>query len=464
MSTAETITPPVESDTRLGFTKAMITDAGRIEASALSEPVIERVRQMVLDWLGVTIAGARQPSATAIHRFCAAEGGKPVAGVIGTAHRFTARQAALAMGDASHALDYDDMGFGGHPAVVIMPAVFALGEQLGANGMQSLEAIVRACEVMHRIDLSCGRSGYVRGFHSTSTFGSFAAAMGAGSLLGLDTAQMGHALGIAGTQAAGLKASFGTMAKHLNAGNAAAVGVLSAMLAREGFTGASDIIEGPQGFAVSHNDDREAFDPQRRGDGRLGIETVMFKFHAACGGTHSAINGINAIKAKRPFVLSEVEAVDIIVPQAAMTVCGIAEPVNGVEAMFSISHAASLALCDRTTGPSSFTDASPHDPELVAARKLVRIEPTPRLPTPGSANEVTVRLKNGEVHEASLSALIVATDDGLAEQWNRLEAKFVELVTPILGGTRTDEAIALVRRFERLESLATLVAACVPQE
>jgi len=462
VSTAESSTLAAKAVQSGSFSSAIVAEASGISGLALSEPVLERARQMVLDWLGVTIAGAQQPSATAIHRVFAAEGGTPVAGVFGTAHRFTARQAALATGDASHALDYDDMGFGGHPAVVIMPAVFAVAEQVGANGLQTVEALVQACEVMHRIDLACGRSAYPRGFHLTGTIGAFAAAMGAGRLLGLDQAMLVHAMGVAGTQAAGLKASFGTMSKHLNAGNAAAVGVLSAMLAREGFTGAEDIIEGPQGMVFSHNGDLEAFDPSRRGDGRLGIETVMFKFHAACGGTHSAINGINAIKARRPFTVSDVERVDLAVPQAAMSVCGIAEPVNGVEAMFSIAHAASLAIADRTTAPSSFTDASPHDPELIAARKLVHIHPTTRLPAPGSANEVTVRLKNGEVHEACLSALIVAADHELADQWNRLEAKFVDLVTPVLGGARTDDVIAMIRSFESLDSLSGLVAACVP--
>lgn len=463
MTTMEVGTTAIDSDRSASFSAQIVADASRISGPALSEPLLERARQMVLDWLGVTIAGAGQPSARAIHRVCAAEGGAPVASVFGTAHRFTSRQAALANGDASHALDYDDMGFGGHPAVVILPAVFAVAEQVDASGIETVEAIVQACEVMHRIDLACGRSAYPRGFHLTGTMGAFAAAMGAGRLLRLDHAMLVNALGVAGTQAAGLKASFGTMAKHLNAGNAAAVGVLSAMLAREGFTGAEDIFEGPQGLVVSHNGDLAAFDPSRRGDGRLGIETVMFKFHAACGGTHSAINGINGIKAKRPFSFGDVERVDIAVPQAAMTVCGIAEPVNGVEAMFSIAHAASLAIMDRPTGPSSFTDASPHDPALIAARRLVHIHPTPRLPTPGSANEVTVRLKSGEVHEACVSALIVATDNELADQWQRLEAKFVDLVAPILGGNRTDEIIETVGNLERLESLSALAASCVPE-
>lgn len=462
MAELEPVSRVAGEDQAVTFSRSIVSDALKLSAGDFSEAIVERARHAVLDWLGVTISGAQQPSARAIHRFCLAEGGNPVAGAIGTPHRFTARQAALASGDASHAQDFDDMGFGGHPSVVVLPAVFAVAEQTGANGIEAIEAIVRAFEVMDRIDLACRRSSYPRGFHTTGTFGAFAAAMGAGSLLGLDEDALVNALGIAGTQAAGLKASFGTMSKHLNAGHAAAVGVLSAFLAKEGFTGAEDIFEGAQGFVVTHNNKPEEFDPARRDTSRLGIETVMFKYHAACGGTHSTINGINAIKAKRPFTIDEVAKVDLVVSSQLMDVCAIPEPQTGVEGMFSVRHAAALALTDRSTGPSSFTDTSVREQDLIAARGLVNVLPTPRIPTTGSPTEVTVHLKNGEEHAACLSALIVAADDELGEEWNRLEAKFVDLVTPIVGGNRTDALIQMVRDFDRLDSLTPLVEATVP--
>jgi len=444
------------------FTRSMIAAASAVPYEMAAEKIRERVRHVVLDWIGVAIAGARQPSAQAVQRMCLAEGGNATATVIGSGHRFTARQAALAAGVASHALDFDDMGVGGHPSVVVLPAVFAMAEETGASGKAVAQAIVRAFEVMDRVSRACGNSQYPRGFHSTGTFGAFAATMGAAQLLGLDDTQLANAMGIAGTQASGLKANFGTMSKHLNAGNAAAVGVTSAKLAKEGFTGAHDVVESPQGFANAFNGDPGEFDPDRPGDGRLGVEKVMFKLHAACGGTHSAIGGIREIKARRPFALDEVDDVELVVSTELMKVCAIPEPTTSAEAMFSIRHASALALLDRPTGPASFSGDCACEPELIAARSLVRVCPTPRLANTGTPTELTIRLKNGEILEACVNPLVVTPDAYLQTQWNNLEAKFHDLVVPILGADRSHGLVDRIRRLDTAESIAGLVAATVP--
>jgi 2-methylcitrate dehydratase PrpD len=235
--------------------------------------------------------------------------------------------------------------------------------------------------------------------------------------------------------------------------------VLSARLAEAGFTGATDVIEDVQGFAIAHNDSASDFDPTRPWTSvgeKLAVERVMFKLHAACGGTHSAINGIRAIKARRPFTMDEVEAVELVVSDKLPDVCGIPEPRTGVEGMFSIQYAASLALLDRDTGPSAFTDEQVRDPALTAARRFVRVIPVARIATTGKPTEVTVRLKGGEAHEACLDALIVTPDDQLDDQWQWLEAKFHGLVAPVLGAARSNELVALVRRFETLGSIREL--------
>jgi 2-methylcitrate dehydratase PrpD len=188
---------------------------------------------------------------------------------------------------------------------------------------------------------------------------------------------------------------------------------------------------------------------------RFAVEGIMFKRHAACGGTHSAINGIRAIRAKRPFATDDVADVEIIVSEQLMSVCAIPEPTTAVEGMFSIRYAASLALTDSDTGPNAFTDERVRDPRLAAERKKVRITPVPG-GTAGSPTEVRLRLKNGETHTACLDALIVTPDDQLAEQWNDLEKKFHGLVEPVLGASRSKELAAMVRRMETLTSIRAL--------
>jgi 2-methylcitrate dehydratase PrpD len=459
MNTIVTAVSGERSDANSGFTRHLAAEVGKIPSRPVSDLALERTRHAVLDWLGVTISGSQQPSARISQQVLAKEGGRGVSRAIGTSLKLTARQAALVNGVASHSQDFDDMGFGAHPSVAVLPAVFAVAEEIDAEGAAVLEAILCGFEAMSMVSAACSLASYHRGFHSTGTFGAFGAAVGAGSLLKLEFERLLWALGVAGTQCGGLKASFGTMGKHLNAGNAAAVGVLSARLAEEGFTGATDVIEDPQGFAAAHNDAASDFDPTRPWTSvgeRLAVERVMFKFHAACGGTHSAINGIRAIKARRPFTIDDVEAVELVVSDKLPDVCGIPEPKTGVEGMFSIQYAASLALLDQDTGPNAFTDERVRDPALTAARQFVKVIPVARIATTGKPTEVTVRLKGGEAHEACLDALIVTPDEQLADQWQWLEAKFHGLVAPVLGEARSQELVALVRRFETLGSIREL--------
>jgi 2-methylcitrate dehydratase PrpD len=460
MNTIVAATSGEKSDANSGFTRHLAAEVGKVAARPVSELALERTRHAVLDWLGVTIAGSQQPSARISQQVLSKEGGAAVSHAIGTPLKLTARQAALAVGVAGHSQDFDDMGFGAHPSVAVLPAVFAVAEEIDASGAAVVEAILCGFEAMSMVSAACSLASYHRGFHSTGTFGAFGAVVGVASLLKLDTPRLEQALGIAGTQAAGLKASFGTMSKHLNAGNAAAVGVLSARLAEDGFTGATDVIEDVQGFAAAHNDGPADFDPTRPwasvGD-KLAVERVMFKLHAACGGTHSAINGIRAIKARRPFTIDEVEAVELVVSDKLPDVCGIPEPRTGVEGMFSIQYAASLALLDQETGPTAFTDERVRDPALIAARQFVKVIPVARIATTGKPTEVTVRLKGGEAHEACLDALIITPDDQLADQWQWLEAKFHGLVAPVLGEARSKELADLVRRIETLGSVRELI-------
>ncbi|MBO0821566.1 MAG: MmgE/PrpD family protein, partial [Nocardiopsaceae bacterium] len=312
-----------------GYTAHIVSEVGKIGSRELSENVLERARHAVLDWLGVTIAGAQRPSARAAQRVLAAEGGSPAARVIGGPARQTARQAALAGGIAAHAMDFDDMGLGGHPSASVLPAVFALADELDTGGLAAIQGMLHGYEAMRLVSAACGDVSYDRGYHATGTFGAFGAAMGAGRVLELDPPRLRQALGIAGTQSSGLRASFGTMAKHLNAGNAAAIGVLSARLAEAGYTGPADVIEAPQGFAATHNSGPADFDPAGPGTSlgeRLAVEQILFKPHAACGATHSAIDGIRRLKEQRPFEAADVEEAEVLVSGQHLQVCGNPEP------------------------------------------------------------------------------------------------------------------------------------------
>jgi 2-methylcitrate dehydratase PrpD len=443
----------------VGYTTHLVSEVGKISSRELPQNVLERARHAVLDWLGVTIAGAQQPSARVAQQVLAAEGGGPAAQVIGGPARLAARQAALAGGIAAHALDFDDMGIGGHPSAAVLPAVFAVADELDKDGLATIQGILHGYEAMRMVSAACGDISYDRGYHSTGTFGAFGATMGAARLLELDPPRLGYALGIAGTQSSGLRASFGTMAKHLNAGNAAAIGVLSARLAQAGYTGATNVLEAPQGFAATHNSGPADFDPAAPGTSlgeRLAVEQILFKPHAMCGAAHSAIDGIRLLKERHPFTAADVEEAEIVVSSQHMEVCGHLEPRTSTEGMFSVRYGAALALAGSGTGPAAFTEERIADPAMTAVRDLVRITPDARVPNMDAPTEVRVQLAGGEVLSACVNSLTPKADDELPRQWAILTAKFTELVSPVLGTSRAEELVGLVQHFEKLSSVREL--------
>jgi 2-methylcitrate dehydratase PrpD len=431
--------------------EAQATDLKQMPGSAL-----DYLRVAVLDWVGVTVAGAAEPSARLLQDHAADEGGRPVSGALGTALRMPAQQAALVNGSAGHALDFDDMGLGGlHPSVVLLPAVFALAEKRHSSGRELAEALLAGYQALARISYACGWSAYRRGFHATGTVGTLGAAVGCAKLLGLDTQGYLAALGLAATQAAGLKVSFGSMAKHLNAGKAAANGLLAAELAAVGFTAGEEALEGDQGFVRAHGD-IDDFDPSRAdqvlGD-RHAVTALMFKVHAACGGTHATIESITRAVSDPPVDVAEIERVDVTVSADLMGMCDIPEPQTGLEGKFSLRHAAALALRRASTGTSGFTDEAVTDPANRAARALVHITASPRLAVDGPA-EVVLRLSSGERRSASVNPYVPIPEAELAARSGILADKFTELVTPVLGYRPTVALRAALLAFDQADDIA----------
>jgi len=191
---------------------------------------VEAARRAILDCLGVMLAGAVEPPARIIQRIAEAEGGAPLATVVGAGRRTGATWAALANGTAAHALDYDDTNFAmmGHPSAPVLSAALAAGELALADGRSLVHAFLLGFEVETTLAEVVNPPHYYRGWHATCTLGTLGAAAAAARLLGLDAAQTRVALGVAASQASGLKENFGTMTKPFHAGHAARSGVLAA--------------------------------------------------------------------------------------------------------------------------------------------------------------------------------------------------------------------------------------------
>jgi len=216
----------------------------------IPEDVVAQSKRCLLDWVGVTLGGMAHPAIKILKDAAVEFGGNPHATILGTSIRTSMYQAAFVNGTASHVLDFDDTHLGAlmHPSVTVIPAALSFGESRRVNGREFLSAYLAGFEVETRISMAMGASHYDAGWHATASMGRFGAAAAVARLAGLRREQAAMALGLAGTQASGLRKVFGTMSKPFHAGKAAADGLLSAILAGKGFTCSSDILTGDKGL------------------------------------------------------------------------------------------------------------------------------------------------------------------------------------------------------------------------
>lgn len=443
-----------------GFTNRLAEAVAVVRLEELPDPVVVRARHVVLDWLGVTIAGAHDPAGEIVRQVALLEG-RGDATFVGVAATGRAQAAALANGTAAHALDYDDsnLAMAGHPSAPVVAAVAAVAESTRASDVEALAGIVAGHDVADRVGRAFGVEHYLTGWHPTGTVGTLAAAAGAARTMRLSAAKTAHALALAAAQASGLRVAFGTMAKPFQAGRAAAAGVLAAELAGAGVEAATDAIEARQGLAALQ---APAADLDLVFD-RHGIEGVVFKPYACCGGAHGTINAVTKLMASRPDGRDAVAGVEVRASAQMRAVCRVGEPATGVESKFSLPHVTALVLAGRSCGPAGFTDDAARDPELARLRALVAVDESGA--ETGHATEVSVRFADGSTAVAVSDPREPAADDALERQWQQLTAKFDDLVTPFLGAARTAELVGRVAALGFGTSFVELLQATrVPRE
>lgn len=432
------------------ITKEVTQLLAGIKFDALPEHVVTFAKHCFLDWLGVTIAGAREPLTEILRQEATEQGGAPVNTLIGTGEKTSPQWAALINGAAGHALDFDDVvsAMGGHPSVPVFPALLAEAERTQADGKAFIAAFVAGFEAECRVGSLMAPGHYARGFHATGTVGAFGAAAACAHLAGLDQERWQVAFGIAGAQAAGLKCMFGTMTKPFHAGKAAVNGLLAARLAAKGFTAHPDVLETEQGFAATQTDTPN-FEAPVAPLQEYGITKVLFKYHAACYLTHATTEAVKSLRATHQIDPEAIERIHVTVPPGHLRVCNIQNPTTGLEGKFSLRFTTALAMLRDDTGERAFTDEAVNHPELVALRDKVSVEGVTTLAN-NYQSEVVVSLKNGETLRAVGDVSVPATPETLPQQWEKLAAKFTSLVEPLLGTARTAD---LIERIERLDSL-----------
>ncbi|MEM9583157.1 MAG: MmgE/PrpD family protein [Pseudomonadota bacterium] len=403
-----------------------------------NDAALRMMRLSLLDWAACGCAAVAEPAAVLTRQMVESDAGTPEASVLGGAW-LPARSAALVNGVTSHALDYDDTHFAhiGHPSVAVIPAALAVAERTGASGEAFLQACLAGVEASIRIGVWLGRGHYQIGYHQTGTAGCFGATIAAGRLLGCDAGQLGHAIGLASTRAAGLKSQFGTMGKPYNAGAAAAAGVEVALLAEAGFVSNPDAISGPLGFGETHHgaEHAEAFEGLGQ---RWLFEQISHKFHACCHGTHAMIEALRSLEC------SDVAEIVVRTHPRWLSVCDKPNPTTGLEAKFSYRFIAAMVLLGHDTArPDSFSDALVREPVLCALRDKVRVAGDESLPE--TATHVTVRAAGGKTwtaeHDIADPLAVPLREAKLRKKVEALLSQdAAELIQAVLGGTQVDLA------------------------
>src|SRR5712692_7820884 len=333
-----------------------------------------RTRELLLDLIGVALAGSRQPSSPPAAEVALGLGGNGEASVFGCGQKTSAVWAALANGTAAHAVELDDVTTESslHPGVAVIPAALALAEEIKAEPKALLEAIVAGYEVTMRVGNALNpASAYARGFHPTGVAGVFGATMAAARLLDLDYKEVTNALGIAGTLASGSLEYLadGAWTKRLNPGWAGHAGITAAHLAKAGFRGPASVFEGRLGVLHAYSD--APFPERLLADlGQpLQVMRASIKPYACCRYNHGLIDCILQLTRQQPIEPGDVERIRLgVLSGGAVLVADPIEqkraPQSVVDAQFSAPYAAAAALVFGTGGIDAYAPERLHDPTV----------------------------------------------------------------------------------------------------
>lgn len=424
-------------------------------------PVIERTKDLFLDWIASAIAGKDAPAVRRLQEFAAAMG--PAQGgaeVLVDRRRTSPYFAALINGASSHVVEQDDVHNGSvlHPAAVVFPAVIAAAQAEGKTGAEVLLASIAGYEAGIRIGEFMGRSHY-RVFHTTGTVGTLAAAAAVAKLYGLDAEGINQAFGTAGTQAAGLWEFLRDAAdsKQLHTAKAAADGLQSAWLARAGFTGAKQILEGAQGMAAGMSSDAN---PACLTDGlgtRWATAETSFKFFASCRHTHPAADALKAVMKREGIAADQVASVTTHVHQGAIDVLGpVVNPTTIHQAKFSMGTVLGLVAVHGHAGLGEFEQHALQDDKVSAFRGKVEMELDDEINAAYPRQwigRVTVKTTDGRTLAARVDVPKGDPDNTLSRP--ELEAKALQLGAFRHGATEA-EMREIIRRVWALEQAANV--------
>ena len=438
----------------MGLTRKLAEFVSGLKYEDLPLEVILEAKLCVLDWFGVALSGSKEPLIDILLQVVREEGGNPRASVVGRSDKVSLQQAALVNGVSSHALDFDDVHtkMMGHPSVVVLPGLLALGESKACSGRDLIVAFVAGFETACHVGLCQTRKHGAHGWHPTATIGHFGAVAACANLLNLDIDTIGHAIGIAGTQAAGLRQVFGTMCKPLHAGKASMNGLFAAQLAQKGFTCSEKILEGKEGFTHTFTPDGDlAYAAEELGE-RYEILDVKFKRYASCFGTHPTIDAALALR-EGGLKPDDIESVHVTPFHGLYDAISIMKPSTNLEAKFSIPYTFAVAFVEGKAGEDNFLEKSIRNPEIVRIRDKVTMEKNENIPV--NTSLIVVKTWDGRIIEKFADVNQVFKDSRKKEE--SLRNKFFNCATKVLSEGQSEDLYARIMELERIEDVGDVI-------
>ena len=434
---------------------------------AIPVEVRERIKLLILDSLGCAIYGANTPWCEILLGMLSEVDQTRTTSVWGSKARLSSPHAALVNGTAVQGFELDDVHRHGvlHVGAVTLPALIAVAENHARlSGREFLAAAVAGYEIGPRVGICMGQEHIGQGWHSGATLGVFSAAAGAARGLKLDPERTVHALGIAGTQAAGLMAAqFGSMVKRMHAGRSSQSGLYGALLAEKGFTGIIDVFEAPYGgFCTTFSRSTDRFDMAELSAGlgeRFETMRIALKFYSCVGSNHTTLDAIRAIQGRRPFTLDEISK--IVVHGSQVTVDHVGwdyRPEGLTSAQLNLPFCVATLLLRGDVFVDEFKPEAVHDKDRIAFSRKVEVVHDPAITALGSRFRHKVRV---EVHftDGSSEEETREAPRGSEQSFagaDEIVEKFRKLTRFTMQPSQQDEVIGIVLEMEKVDDMARL--------
>lgn len=421
--------------------------------------VKREAERSLVNWLGCALGGSRHEAVDAALAALAPYAGAAQATVMGRGARLDCLHAALVNGMSAHVLDFDDTHLRTllHPGVPVASALMALAERNPITGARFLHAFIVGAEVECRLAAAI-YTGHNVNWYITGTAGVFGAAAAAGRVLGLDADRLTQALGIAATQAAGLREMAGTMCKSFVHGRAAQNGMLAALLAQKGFTSSMRAIEAPRGFANVLAPGASLEEAVEGLGARYEFTLNTYKPYACGVVCHPVIDGCIRLREEHSLKPRQVASVALRVHPLALTLTGIRSPRSGLESKWSIFHSAAVALCDGEAGEAQYSDARVRDPGVFRLRERVSAKPEPALREDEA--HVMVTLADGRRLEMHVEHALGSAENPMSDR--DLDRKFDALAHDVLPAAQVEKLLETCWGVRQLPDAAEIARLAVP--